>query len=285
MANPNTGRFVWHELVTTDVVAATRFYSGLFGWSVGESPMPGGGTYRMFSQGDVPVAGAMTAPPGVPSFWLVYVGVEDVDASAKRIAELGGRVLVPPTTVPDMLRFACAADPQGAAFGLLKGFGGGSDQPQYDGPSRPGTFVWDELHTKDMAAAKKFYGTLFGWTGKAGEGEMEYWHWKNAEKEIGGMTTQMGAPNVPPHWLAYAAVSDVDGVTKKVETLGGKVLMPAMEIPKVGKFSVVRRSDRRGVLALPLGAGLRSHASLHPNTADDPQFADSGGRIRRQSGE
>lgn len=240
MANPNTGRFVWHELVTTDAAVATKFYTGLFGWSVGESPMPGGGTYRMFSQGDIMVAGAMTAPPGVRSGWLVYVGVEDVDLSAKKIGELGGRIMVPPTTVPDMLRFACAADPQGAPFGILKGLGAGSDRPQYEGPARPGTFVWDELHTKDLAAAKKFYGTVFGWTGKAGEGDMEYWHWKNADKEIGGMMTQMGAPNAPPHWLAYVAVSDVDGVTKKVETLGGKVLMPATEMPKVGKFSVVQ---------------------------------------------
>ena len=44
-----------------------------------------------------------------------------------------------------------------------------------DGPPRPGTFVWDELHTKDLEAAKKFYGKIFGWTGKMGEGPMHYW--------------------------------------------------------------------------------------------------------------
>lgn len=93
-----------------------------------------------------------------------------------------------------MLRFACGMDPQGAAFGVLKGFGPEAEKPPYQGPTRPGTFCWDELHTKDMAAAKKFYGGVFGWTGKGDE----------------------------------------------VETLGGKVMMPAMEIPKVGRFSVVQ---------------------------------------------
>jgi predicted enzyme related to lactoylglutathione lyase len=53
----------------------------------------------------------------------------------------------------------------------------------------------------------------------------------------------MGGPNVPPHWLAYVAVSDVEATTKKIATLGGKVLIPAMEIPKVGRFSVVQDSS------------------------------------------
>ena len=240
MTNPNTGRFIWHELMTTDTTAATKFYGGLFGWTVKEMNGPMG-TYRMFMQGEMPIGGAMASPPGVPSNWLVYMGVEDVDASAKKIAEVGGKIMVPPTTVPDMLRFACGADGQGAAFGIMKGMGPGSDKPPYDGPSRPGTFTWDELHTKDLEAAKKFYAAVFGWTGKGSAGgAMDYWHWQSNGKDIGGMMSLMGGPGVPPHWLAYIAVSDVDAMTKKVETLGGKVVMPAMEIEKVGKFSVVK---------------------------------------------
>jgi predicted enzyme related to lactoylglutathione lyase len=247
MSNPNTGRFVWHELVTSDPSAAATFYASLFGWSVKENPMPSGGTYRMFSNGDLMVGGAMAAPPGVPSGWLVYVGVEDVDASAKKLSELGGTIMVPPTTVPDMLRFACGMDPQGAAFGLLKGIGPGSERPPYEGPPRPGSFCWDELHTRDVAGAKKFYGAVLGWTGYAGD--MDYWHLTNAGKEIGGMTSFLGGPNVPPHWLAYVAVADVDGVTKKVETLGGNVLVTPTDIPKVGRFSVVQ--DPTGAVFSP----------------------------------
>jgi predicted enzyme related to lactoylglutathione lyase len=137
-----------------------------------------------------------------------------------------------------MLRFACGNDPDGASFGILKGIGPGSDRPPYDGPERPGTFCWDELHTREMAGAKKFYSSVFGWTGKGGD--MDYWHWINAGKEIGGMTSHMGGPNVPPHWLGYIAVSDVNDMTKKVETVGGKVIVPAMDIEKVGRFSVVQ---------------------------------------------
>jgi predicted enzyme related to lactoylglutathione lyase len=240
MANPSTGRFTWHELMTSDAVAATKFYTALLGWTVQEMDAGPMGTYRLLKQGDVTVGGAMAAPPGVPSHWLVYVGVEDTDVSARKIAELGGKVLVPPTTVPDMLRFACAMDPTGAAFGILTGIGPSANTPPYDGPARVGTFCWDELNTRDAEGAKKFYASLFGWTGKGGDGAMQYWHWRSGDKDIGGMMDVMGGPQVPSHWLGYLAVSDVDATTKKAEALGGKVLMPAMEIPKVGKFSVVQ---------------------------------------------
>ena len=252
MANLSTGRFCWHELVTSDLDKATTFYEQVFGWTHKDSPMPGGGDaqYRMFSLGETTVGGAIKAPPGVPSGWLVYVAVDDVDASAKKITEVGGKIMVPPTTVPDMLRFACAFDPQGAAFGILQPIGAGGNERPNDGPPRNATFCWDELHTKDTAGAKKFYASVFGWGGKgeAGGGDA-YWHWQNAGKEIGGMTSHMGGPNVPPHWLAYIAVSDVDAVTKKIESLGGKVLMPTMEIEKVGRFSVVQ--DPTGAVFSP----------------------------------
>ena|SRR5579883_26177 len=247
MTNPNTGRFTWHELVTSDASAAEKFYKGLFGWGVRQNPMPSGGTYRMFTSGDVMVGGAMAAPPGVPSGWLVYVAVDDVDASAKKIGQLGGKIAVPPTTVPEMLRFACATDPQGAAFGILTGIGPGAEAPPYEGPARPGTFCWDELHTRDLEAAKKFYGALFGWSGHAGD--RDYWHCTNAGKEIGGITSHMGGAGVPPHWLAYIAVPDVDAVTGKAAALGGKVMMPSTEIPKVGRFAVVQ--DPTGAVFSP----------------------------------
>jgi predicted enzyme related to lactoylglutathione lyase len=239
MANPNAGRFVWHEIVSQDIAAALKFYTALFGWTVQDMDMGPAGKYHMLMKGEDPVGGGMAAPPGAPSYWSVSIGTENADVTAKQIVELGGKLLVPPTTVPDMVRFAVAMDPQGAAFGVAQGMGPGADKPPYDGPPRPGLFCWDELHTKDMEAAKKFYGPLFGWTGKMGEGAMKYWHWQSGGKDIGGMLTLM-MPNVPPNWLGYIAVSDVDADTKKTKALGGKVMMEPMEMEKVGKFSVVQ---------------------------------------------
>jgi uncharacterized protein len=239
MANPNSGRFTWHELMSTDPAKASKFYLDLFGWKTEEVPMGEMGTYRLFSMGGERVAGGMAAQGGQPSAWLVYVGSENPDATCTKVKELGGKIVVPPTDVPNMVRFSVATDPQGAFFGVLKGLGPDANNAPYDGPPRIGHFVWDELHTKDQDAAKKFYGAIFGWTGKVGEGDpMAYWHWQNASKDIGGMMNLM-QPNIPPHWLAYVAVADVDASTKKAKDLGAKVHMEPMDIPKTGKFSVI----------------------------------------------
>jgi hypothetical protein len=240
MANPNVGRFAWHELVTTDINAAVKFYKGLLGWTVKEMPMGPDMTYYLFENNGTQVGGGMKAPKDVPSNWMTYVNVESCDKTAAKITELGGKIMVPPTTVPEMLRFACAFDPQGAAFAILEPMGPRANDPMPDGPHPPGTFTWDELHTKDQTAAGKFYGALFGWTGKVADGDpMKYWHWMRNGKDIGGMMT-LQQPGIPPHWLAYIAVSDVEGSTKKVKDLGGKVLMDTMDIPKTGKFSIVQ---------------------------------------------
>jgi predicted enzyme related to lactoylglutathione lyase len=240
MANPNAGRFVWHELLTTDAAASTKFYEGLFGWNVQEMPMGSLGTYRLFSNGDKQVAGSMPPPAGVPAGWLVYVGSEDPDQSCAKIRELGGKVLTPPVDVPGIVRFSVAVDPQGAAVGVLKGLGATAADPPYEGPPRLGTFCWDELHTKDTSAAGKFYGAVFGWTGKVGADDpMKYWHWMNAGKEIGGMMGLM-SPHALPHWLGYVAVADVDASCRKARELGATVVMEPMDVPHVGRFGVVR---------------------------------------------
>jgi len=161
---------------------------------------------------------------------------------------------MPPTTVPDMLRFAVALDPQGAAFGLLQPVGASAENPPPETPPHAGKFVWDELHTSDQTAAAKFYGALFGWTGKVGEGDpMKYWHWMNAGKDVGGMMT-LQQPGVPPHWIGYIEVPDVEGSTKKAAALKGKVLMDVMDVPRVGKFSFVQD---------PTGAVLALFRSAH----------------------
>jgi predicted enzyme related to lactoylglutathione lyase len=239
MADPNAGRFTWHELMTADTATTAKFYTSLLGWKIQEMDMGPMGTYRLFLNGDKQVGGAMTSPPGVPSHWLPYVSTDSTDATSKRITEFGGKLVVPPTDVPNMVRFAVGLDPQGAGFGIVQNISDRTPEPISDAPPAPGSFCWDELMSKDLPAAAKYYGSVFGWTGKTGEGAMPYWHWKHGDKDIGGMIA-LPMPNVPPHWLAYIAVADVDAKTAKVKELGGKILMPSMDIEKVGKFSVVQ---------------------------------------------
>jgi predicted enzyme related to lactoylglutathione lyase len=113
--------FVWHELMTTDTEGAEKFYREITGLTA--SP----GSYKMMMAGEQPIGGLVgpTAkgpiwPSGGPEpHWIAYIGVEDVDASAQRAQDLGGKVLLPPTDVPGFGRAAVLRDPQGAKFGIF----------------------------------------------------------------------------------------------------------------------------------------------------------------------
>ena len=113
------GRFAWNELLADDVESAAAFYSKLLGWE--PVPMPGGMPYTLFKKDGTEVAGLMKLPmPGVPPHWLNYVNVRDVDATAARVAELGGTICAPPFDIPKVGRIAVVQDPQGARFGLFQ---------------------------------------------------------------------------------------------------------------------------------------------------------------------
>ncbi len=116
------GAFSWCELRTTDTTAAKEFYSRLFGWAIVERPMPGM-VYNILNVGERGVGGLIAMPPDmsstVPPHWGVMVTVNDVDASAKLVEELGGQIKHPPTDIPDVGRFASIQDPQGALLTII----------------------------------------------------------------------------------------------------------------------------------------------------------------------
>ena len=125
------GSFVWYELATTDVDIAKAFYSGVVGWGTADA-MPGS-VYTLFTAGGTPVAGlaqlqASAQRAGAAPQWRGYVGVDDVDATARRVKKLGGTVLMPPTDVPNVSRLSVIADPQMAALALIEGREAGQEQ-------------------------------------------------------------------------------------------------------------------------------------------------------------
>src|SRR5207247_2376254 len=155
------GRFVWHELMTTDPDAAARFYPAVTGWKV--QTWEHNPAYRLWTMGGAPMAGLMALPDhsrrmGTPPAWLSYVGVPDVDATVRQATSLGARTYAGPQDIP-VGRFAVLADPQGATFGLYKP----SQQPVRGNDAAIGDFSWHELATTDYKAAWAFYRALFGW--------------------------------------------------------------------------------------------------------------------------
>jgi len=115
MANP----FVHVELNTTDVGKAKEFYRQLFDWKLEDMEMGPSGTYTVIKVGDGTGGGLLKNPmPGVPSFWLAYVLVDDIKAATKKAESLGAKIVKDSIEVPDMGWLSIIADPTGAALGL-----------------------------------------------------------------------------------------------------------------------------------------------------------------------
>ena len=105
-----------------------------------------------------------------------------------------------------------------------------------------GAFSWSDLQTSDPEAACKFYGDLLGWTYSRMEnpGAPPYFVINNGEAQIGGITSLMGGPNMPPMWGCWITVADVEASAGRAAELGGAVLMGPADIPEVGRFAVIR---------------------------------------------
>jgi predicted enzyme related to lactoylglutathione lyase len=114
----------WLELTTTDPAAATKFYVEMFGWRSEAAPM-GDFVYTLLYNGKEQIAGLMPQPKPMvvakaPSLWTVYFEVLDCDATASKAKKLGGDIVMPPTDIPNVGRFAILKDLDGAAFAIIK---------------------------------------------------------------------------------------------------------------------------------------------------------------------
>jgi uncharacterized protein len=120
---PAPGTFIWHELLANDPEREGKFHCEIFGWRVEKAPV-GDGNYYLFKRLDTGKdAGGMMPRPqgdGGPSSWLPYVHVEDVDATAARTTELGGKVWVQPRDIQGVGRFTVTSDPDGAFIAFLR---------------------------------------------------------------------------------------------------------------------------------------------------------------------
>jgi uncharacterized protein len=262
--NPNIGnpakavspkKFVWYDVMTSDVAAATDFYRSVVGWSAADSGSER--TYLLLSAGPDMVGGIMpipeeVRPSGARPVWFGYIGVDDVDAYADRVVEAGGKVHRGPRDIPGVGRFAVAADPHGATF-ILFTPNRGEERAQV-AAGTPGHVGWRELYAGDLESAWAFYSKLFGWTKAEAvdTGPMGlYQTFATGDEPVGGMITKM--PNTPtPFWLYYFNVEAIDAAAARVTAAGGKVLMGPQQVP--GELWIVQCTDPQGAMFALLSA-------------------------------
>lgn len=249
MAEP----FIWYELLTSDHQAAAAFYGAAMGWDVAPWQTKAGGQampYLMFGKGGAMTGGIMDLPPpavasGAPPHWGAYVMVPDTDEAARKAVALGGAVMVPPTDIPEVGRFAVITDPQGAFINIM------TPLPMDPPPPRPpaglpGQCGWHELFTTDQAGALAFYSAMFGWEKVRGHdmGPMGVYDILaiDGKETIGTMTKP---PQIPrPHWNYYFIVDDIHAAAARTAAAGGTVVMGPMEVP--GGSWVCQARDPQG---------------------------------------
>ena len=233
------GTPIWFELNATDADAGHAFYEAVAGWRVAPSPMPEHGGYRIAEADGRPVAGIRQTMPEALGFpgWAVYLATRDVDATATRVVEFGGRIRFGPVDIPHVGRFAMVSDPQDVVFALMAAASPSESRafgPVPLGAERtPGHGVWIELATPDPAAAFAFYGELFGWEklGAMPMGEMGEYAFIGRGDLRPGAVMSSAATGAPARWNWYVHVADIDAALATVREMGGTVLQGPDPIP------------------------------------------------------
>ena len=240
-----TGRFVWHDLMTKDVDAAKRFYGELLGWRF-EDTKRGDRPYVLARSGGTLVAGIVdiTAYANAGPQWISYMSVADVDKTVAQVQSDGGKVLIEPRNFPNA-RAAVIADPQGAPLGLAQVR---RSLPDPTDPT-PRQFFWDEYLAGDAVKALDFYKRLAGYETTISESRLgvDYHILRKTRARAGLFQLPPSATGVEPNWLPYVLVDDPTGFAARVGGLGGSILLPA---------APDRRNSSLVVIADPGGAPL-----------------------------
>lgn len=222
----------WVDLATPDLETATVFYGALFGWEL-ETDESWAGRAIATRKG-LPAAGIGPLPgPDAPSVWSTYFAVDDANATVARIESAGGSLTSGPDEVAALGRIATAADPTGAAFGILQAgarFGAGI-------VNEHGGLNWNELITEDTREAVEFYVDVFGHdTGTASTpGGREYTMLRVDGRDVAGIIAP-AKPGQRSHWTAYFTVDEVRAAADTAESAGGRVSYGPVDQPDVGTF-------------------------------------------------
>jgi predicted enzyme related to lactoylglutathione lyase len=272
------GSFVWYVLMTTDMEAAKAFYTKVVGWGSRDASMPGL-PYTVFTAAEAPVSAVMNLPNKTTDerpVWIGYVSVNDVDATANRVKQLGGAVHAQPQDILNLSRFSVVADPQKATLALFNWLR--SSQEQAADPQRPvgvrtrGRVGWHELHAADWEQAWAFYSELFGWQ-KAGVDVVDtgpYQLFSARGQLIGAMHTK--AEMVPvPFWLYYFNVGDIDAAVRRIKAGNGQILRGPVEAPD-GNW-IVQCTDPQGAIFALLGHSGVGYFERLPPARKRPDIA------------
>lgn len=222
----------WIDYGAADIEAARRFYSAVLDWEYTGGEPEYGGYLTATTKGEAAAGLAPQMDPSDPPRWTTYFAADDADATAGRIRDAGGTLVVEPMDVGPMGRMVIARDPQGNPFGLWQ-------SGQHTGVrifNEPGALVWNEAAVDDPEAARAFYGAVFGFRFEEVPGADGYTVFVTGDRPLGGLGGHQ--PGSPKGWTACFSVASADDAAAAVTAGGGKVVTAPMDTP-FGRFAVL----------------------------------------------
>ena len=236
------GKFVWADLFTTNPEAATKFYSGLFGWTANKINQDGN-AYTVFSNGSRPVAGLAPRPASNTkraSRWVGYIAVTNLGATLKLVTKAGGQVRAPANDFPKRGFQAIIADNEGSTIGLLQSTSGDSA----DSEPKPGDWQWFELYVKSPKDVSVFYEKVLKYnvtsdtrTERKGDFLLS-----SGRHDRAGIAPLPGNDDAKPGWLGVVRVADIDESLARVTKLGGEVLLAPRPAAFESRFAIIADS-------------------------------------------
>jgi predicted enzyme related to lactoylglutathione lyase len=233
------GKLVWADLFTTDPVAATKFYTGLFGWTASTIKQKGN-AYIIFSNLGHPVAGVVprnTADKKRPSRWISYVAVPDIKTTLSLVGAAGGEIRGVARDFPDRGLQAILTDNEGSPIGVLQSASGDST----DDEPRPGDWNWFELYAKDPKATSAFYAQVFNYTVKPDDRTERKDDYLLISESLprGGVAPLPDREEAALGWLGVVRVASIDQTLARATALGGEVLVSPRDVAYESRFAII----------------------------------------------
>ncbi|MFY0310514.1 VOC family protein [Leisingera sp. D0M16] len=262
------GHFIWTDLSTFDMALARKTYAGLFGWSFG-----GDAAYDFARDGADTAAAVFPMPEflakiNMPSFWMSYVHVEDLDARVEAARRHEGAIIeIEPQPFDEHSRIALVRDPSGAGFTLVEG----SSLTPPAGPPHPGHVLRRYHHVPDISLIEGFYKDLFGWTfHKAAEAPWPVFDIRHPDGSLVAV-----AEEVPEeirgkfrYWMPCFAVRSLAQARDELAALGGEVTVDLQDgrlmaaDPQGAAFMMQALGPEEAAQAANGGSGLPWKAAL-----------------------
>ncbi|MFE3644115.1 VOC family protein [Streptomyces sp. NPDC059169] len=248
MAAQPEGTPIWADAMFSDLEGAKSFYSAVLGWTFGEATSEYGNYTQAYADGKA-VAAVVPPMPGQEgsSQWCLYLASPDAAATAEKIKQNGGTVLMEPMQVGDFGSMCLARDPSGVAFGVWQP----GTHEGFEKTGEPGSFAWAEVFTREPEKSDAFFPAVFPYGTQRMEDEHIDYRIFNlgADRPVLGrmkMSEEEFPQEARPCVQVFWAVPNCDEAVSAAQELNGRLVFGPMDSP-FGRFAA---------LVDPQGAGF-----------------------------